>query len=157
LYLVNNIDKITKYIITGNNNVRRTIMLHFRKAKPEDDFEMLIRKGKIEEGRRDMVMLAFNGQQLIGVCSLEIDGELGRINSIYIDEGKRNEGIGFGLVKSILFSVDKKGVKKVQVPVKGEIEKFFEKLGFRATGEDSKGLEVSLRGYFDGCCNNALK
>lgn len=82
-------------------------MLHIRKALPQDKAEDFIKKGLIRKGRDDLVMVVLEDESLIGCGSVEIEGTLGILNSIYVSEQNRNRGIGYGLLRSLMYSAQK--------------------------------------------------
>jgi N-acetylglutamate synthase-like GNAT family acetyltransferase len=131
-------------------------MIHIRKAISQDKPGELIAKGALREGRHDLVMVVLEDDCLIGCCSMEIEGMRGIINSLYITEGNRNQGIGDGLVRSILYSAQRQNIEWVEVPVTQEIRGLFERIGFKPAREDLKVLQLNLVGFFNACtcCGN---
>lgn len=126
-------------------------MFCIRKVKPEDNYKNLIERGKLKEGKSDLVMVAFDEDRLVGACSMEINNEEAEINSVFVKEESRSEGIGFALIKSILNVAERRGIKTVAVLDKKEIRSFFVKLKFFPS-EDRPGMLVAgMEGYFGDC------
>ncbi len=126
-------------------------MLYFRKAKPGDDYKGYLQQGKLKEGREDLVMVAMEGDRLVGACSLEIIPDGVDINSIYVDKDVRGQGIGYALVKSILNVAERRGIRWAWVEDREELRLFFEKLGFHPSDKKPGLLVVDMKGYFDSC------
>lgn len=129
-------------------------MLYFRKARTGDKFQGFIKKGRLKDGRRDLVMLAFEDDRLIGACSMQTEDMEGEINSIYVTPENRREGIGEGLIKSTINAALRIGITRVQVPNAGKLVAFFEKMGFSREGANGEVLAVELENYFKQCCQN---
>lgn len=127
-------------------------MLCFRRAKDGDNYLPMLESGRISGESDDYVMLAFDEDDLIGACSMEFSGRVGGINSLYVDNRYRNQGIGFGLVKAIMFVALNRGIKKVQVKNRCGKDGLFGRLGFAENPNNQGILELNLEGYFEGGC-----
>ncbi|MBA1337089.1 MAG: hypothetical protein HPY66_3525 [Firmicutes bacterium] len=131
-------------------------MLHFRRLRPGEEIGEIAEKARLGLGEDEMVMLAFDDGELVGICSLTIKADTAWLNSLYICEEKRKQGIGTGLLKSILFAAKNKGAAIAKITEHRELTGFLLKMGFcRDTGMEGI-LQADLDGYFK-CCNNALK
>jgi N-acetylglutamate synthase-like GNAT family acetyltransferase len=127
-------------------------MLYFRRAKDEDCYSSMIDLGRISKGRSDYVMLAFDEDQMIGACSMEFNGQVGKINSLYIADKHRRQGIGYGLAKAIMFVAMKKGIEKVELTNRCDMSGLLGRLGFVENRHNPGIMELKLEGYFnDGC------
>lgn len=131
-------------------------MLLFRRLKPGEEIGEIAEKARVIPGKADMVMLAFDDDEPAGICSLEIKGDTVWLNSLYICEGKRKQGLGAGLLKSSLFAAKNRGAAVAKAAAHNEIAGFLLKMGFCRDADMKDIMQVNLDGYFK-CCNNALK
>ena len=126
-------------------------MLYFRPGKQEDCYVDLIDNGKLREGRNDYVMIAFDDDDLIGVCSVDIICSNAIINSIYVSETSRGISVGTTLIKTIINTAEKAGLDYVSIPKNQELHNFLIKLGFKHSEEDNNMMSVKVKGYFNSC------
>ncbi len=126
-------------------------MIHIRRATPQDKPGELILKGAMREGRGDLIIVVLEEQRLIGCCSMEIQGNRGIINSLFMLEDKRKQGIGDGLVRSALFTAQRQNVEWVEVPERKETGHFFKRMGFKSIDGNPKTLQLNLDGFFKSC------
>lgn len=129
-------------------------MIHIRKALPQDEVEDFIKKGLLRKGRDDLVMVVLEEGSPIGCGSMEIRGALGVLNSLYLSEQNRNQGIGYGLLRSLMFSAQKKGVEQVEAPLGEKCSGFLIRAGFMLTDGKPQVLRINLEKAFNTCCCN---
>lgn len=127
-------------------------MIHIRKALPQDKAEDLIKKGLLRKGRDDLVMVVLEEERLIGCGSMEIEGTLGILNSFYVSEQNRNRGIGYGLLRSLLFSAQKNGAEWVEAPLEEKCCGFLVKSGFMKADDNPQVLRINIEEAFSTCC-----
>ena len=131
-------------------------MIHIRKASVEDKPEELISKGAMREGRHDLVMVVLEDDAVMGCCSMEFNGLLGIVNSMYIKDENRYGDLGDGLVRSVLYTALRRGIEWAEVPLTQKMEGFFKGLGFKPANEDERNLRLNINVFFSSCscCGN---
>ena len=131
-------------------------MIHIRKASVEDKPEELISKGAMREGRHDLVMVVLEDDAVMGCCSMEFNGLLGIVNSMYIKDENRYGDLGDGLVRSVLYIALRRGIEWAEVPLMQQTESFFRGLGFDPANEDERNLRLNINVFFSSCscCGN---
>jgi N-acetylglutamate synthase-like GNAT family acetyltransferase len=127
-------------------------MINIRRAGPQDRVGDLLLKGALREGRDDIVMVVLEDDNLVGCGSLEMEGTLAIMNSIYVTEGKRNEGLGYGLLRSIMYTAMNNGAEWMEVPSEEKSRDFFIKSGFVPAEDCPQVLEINLEAAFNNCC-----
>jgi N-acetylglutamate synthase-like GNAT family acetyltransferase len=127
-------------------------VIHIRKALPQDKAEDFIKKGLLRKGRDDLVMVVLEDECIIGCGSMEIEGDLGILNSIYVSEKNRNRGIGYGLLRSLMYSAQKIGAEWVEASLEEKCSGFLIKSGFMQADEKPQVLRINIEKAFSSCC-----
>lgn len=128
-------------------------MIHIRKAAPEDRLEDLLLKGVLTEGRHDLIMVLLEEDSVMGCCSMEIKEKTGIINSLFIKGYHRNQELADGLIRAVLYTAQKDGIQRAEVPSIRPTDGLFKKLGFKPDPEGRQVLQTDLEGVFGGCCS----
>jgi len=82
-------------------------------------------------------MVIIDGNEYIGFASYKtLDNSEAVINVLFIDEMRRKELLGDGLLKAILNLADKRGVTLMYAISNGETYGFFDKVGLKSTDYD---------------------
>jgi ribosomal protein S18 acetylase RimI-like enzyme len=95
----------------------------------------LLRKTANGRMRVDLALDAATGE-IVGYCvsSVDDDAKVGEIDSIFVSENHRNQGVGYAIVRKALAWMDENGVEKKKVEVAAGNEEafaFYAKFGFR--------------------------
>jgi len=101
---------------------------------------------------------------LLGVGALDINGDLALIKFVYIVPVYRNQGFGDGLVRALINYADRRGVKRIYVISKNEID-YFKRFGFEymssekiceifevSINERPFMMELDVDEFFNNCC-----
>ena len=75
------------------------------------------------------------GDDIVGVCILEIEGETAELAHVWIAPERQRRGIGRQLVERALAAARSKGATRVRVTADPFAEAFYCQLGARRTGE----------------------
>ena len=106
--------------------------VHFQEHYRSMDFER--RRRELIQKSRDgiLVIIASEGDD-IGYCVSTLHGNVGWVDSIYIDEGHRGNGIGAELMRRSMDWLSEMGALKIMLtvtPGNDDVIEFYQKLGF---------------------------
>lgn len=74
-----------------------------------------------------------SGEELVGYCVSSIVDDIGEIDSIYVEESFRNEGIGDTLMKRSLYWLNNYGIENILVKLSAgndDVLRFYSHYGF---------------------------
>ncbi|KPM46928.1 GNAT family N-acetyltransferase [Jiulongibacter sediminis] len=79
--------------------------------------------------------VAIDGEGLIGVVILKIEGEIGKLRQMAVAEAAQGKGIGALLVEALEQYARQQGLKKIKMHARHYAVGFYEKLGYIKTSK----------------------
>ncbi|MGB9812283.1 MAG: GNAT family N-acetyltransferase [Thermovenabulum sp.] len=99
-------------------------------------------------------MVIEEDEKVIGTGGLEIYGEYAVLRSVAVLPEFRNQGLGDGLVRSLINLADRLGVKTIYLFTEKAMG-FFEKIGFKKTSREEIQEKCPNTDQLSGCPLNA--